>query len=307
MSAGERGGDYGGVQVFWDDLIAVFDKDHDFEFVAWLGNKSCNSLLQAFCDIGIDFMEEISMANKTIKDGWSMLMKFGSEQHLKKLQTGQLYMKNLKYYVNLEKTTDDEDVGDQYDGHMVLQDVKMSMYTVDTHEFIAQFDAPTTSMDLGYLECPVFCMFMFDYRNHVEEHLDRDNLIVKYQFTEKQLEKMPKFGDFVLIIKNGNEFINRVKKGLLNAGYGFTRDHVQYYGFNNLEHLRQVQKDNSRIAFWKREKYSYQQEYRFLIHDFVDDYLSVDIGDISDITDLFRTKELLNICVEITFKVKSIE
>lgn len=246
------------------------------------------------------------MKEKTIQDGWSLLMKFGSEENLKKLQAAQLYMKNLKYYVDLEKTTDDEDVGDKYDGQMVLQDIKINMYTVDTNKFIAQFNAPTASMDLGYLQCPVFCMFMFDYRNHVEEHLDGENLTVKYQFTEEQLKKMPNFGDSVLIIKNGDEFVNRVKKGLLNAGYGFTRDHVQYYAFNNVEHLKQVQKDNSRIAFWKRDKYSYQQEYRFLVHDFVDDYLSVDIGDISDITQLLRTEELLNTYLEITFKVKEV-
>jgi hypothetical protein len=38
------------------------------------------------------------MPNKTVKDGWSMLMKFGSEKNLRKLQAVQLYMKNLKYY-----------------------------------------------------------------------------------------------------------------------------------------------------------------------------------------------------------------
>lgn len=56
------------------------------------------------------------MSDKTVKEGWSMLMKFGSEENLKKLHAGQLYMKNLKYYVDLEKTTDDEAVGDKYDG-----------------------------------------------------------------------------------------------------------------------------------------------------------------------------------------------
>lgn len=259
-------------------------------------------------DSGLDVKEGARrMADKTVKEGWSMLMKFGSEENLKKLQAGQLYMKNLKYYVDLEKTTDDEAVGDKYDGQMVLQDVKISMYTIDTHEFIAQFDASSTSMNLGYLECPVFCMFMFDYRNHVEEQLNGDTLTVKYQFTEEQLEKMPNFGDSVLIIKNGDEFVSRVGKGLLDAGYGFTRDHVQYSGFNNIEHLKQVQKDNSRIAFWKRDKYAYQQEYRFLVHDFVDDSLSVNIGDISDITDLLKIDELLNIYVEITFKTKPME
>lgn len=60
------------------------------------------------------------MPDKTVKDGWSMLMKFGSEKNLRKLQAGQLYMKNLKYYVDLEKTTDNEDVGDKYDGQIML-------------------------------------------------------------------------------------------------------------------------------------------------------------------------------------------
>ena len=52
------------------------------------------------------------MTDKTVKDGWLMLMKFGTEENLTKLQSGQLYMKNLKYYVDLEKAKDDEDVGD---------------------------------------------------------------------------------------------------------------------------------------------------------------------------------------------------
>lgn len=32
-------------------------------------------------------------------------------------------MKNLKYYVDLEKTTDDEDVGDKYDGQMLYSQI----------------------------------------------------------------------------------------------------------------------------------------------------------------------------------------
>ena len=247
------------------------------------------------------------MVGKTVKDGWSMLLKFGSAENLKKLQKGQLYMKNLKYYVDLENTTSDEDVGDKYDGQMILQDVKISMFTVDTHEFVGQFSAPIASMNLGYLKCPVFCMFMYDYRNHVDEKLDGEILTVNYQFTEEQLKRMPNFGDSVLIIKNGNEFMKRVTEGLLKAGYGYTRDHVQYYGFNNVEHLKQVQSDNSRIAFWKRDKYAYQQEYRILVHDFVEDNLSLDIGDISDITQLLKTEELLNLNLEIQFKVRPIE
>lgn len=247
------------------------------------------------------------MAKKTIKNAWSMLIKFGSEENLKKLQSGELYMKNLQYYVDLEKNNSDDDVvGDMYDGQMVLQDVEISMFTVDTHEYIANISASEVSMNLGYLKNPVFCMFMFDFRNHVDEDLHNDILTVGYKFTDEQLKRLPSFGSHALIVKNGNEFVKRIKEGLLANNIGYSRDFVQYYGFNNLEHLTQVQIDNSRIAFWKREKYMYQQEYRFLAHTEVDDHLSINIRDISDITQIITTEQLLNTYFKIGFQVKDI-
>ncbi len=244
---------------------------------------------------------------KTIENAWSVLLKFGAEENLRKLQSGQFYMKNLQYYVDLENATADEDIGDKYDGQMMLQDVKISMYTIDTHDFIGQFTAPAASFNLGYLKCPVFCMFMMDYRNHVSEELNGDILTVRYQFTEEQLSKMPNFGDSVLVIKNGNEFFSRVKKALLSHDIGYSRDFVSYYGFNRVEQLEQIQKDNLRIAFWKRDKYEYQQEYRLVAHTEVDDFLCVDIGDISDITELLKTEVLLNTYLEVSFAVKQPE
>lgn len=243
------------------------------------------------------------MEQKNVEYGWSMLLKFGTEENLKKLQSGQLYMKNLQYYVNLEKSTQDEDVGDKYDGQMMFNDVKISMFSYDTHEFIRQFHAPVASLDLGYLKCPVFCMFMIDYRNHISESLDNKTLKVRYEFTEEQVKKLPNFGESVLLIKNGNEFVKRVKQGLLAENIGFTRDIVQYYGSNNLENIKQVTSNNSRIAFWKREKYAYQQEYRFIAHTEVDDYLIVNIGDISDISNIVNTRDMLGTYLEISFAV----
>lgn len=104
------------------------------------------------------------MEERTIENGWSMLLKFGAKENLKKLQAGQFYMKNLQYYVDLEKATSDESIGDMYDGQVMLQDVNLSMYTIDTNELVGKIKAPTVSMNLGYLKCPVFCMFIFDYR-----------------------------------------------------------------------------------------------------------------------------------------------
>lgn len=150
-------------------------------------------------------------------------------------------------------------------------------------------------------------MFMFDYRNHTSEDLDNNLLKVRYEFTAEQTKKLPNFGPSVMLIKNGNEFVERIKKGLLAENIGFTHDFVQYYSFNNLEHIKQVTSDNSRIAFWKREKYAYQQEYRFIAHTAVDDHLIVNIGDISDITQIVNTRDLLGTYLEISFVVKEDE
>ena len=41
-------------------------------------------------------------------------------------------------YVDLEKATSDESIGDMYDGQVMLQDVNLSMYTIDTNELVGK-------------------------------------------------------------------------------------------------------------------------------------------------------------------------
>lgn len=245
------------------------------------------------------------MEEQTVKNRWSVLLKFGSKENLKKLQSGQLYMKNLKYYVDLEKNTSDENVGDMYDGQMMIEDVNLSMYTTDNYKFLGPLKGSRISMDLGYSKYPVFCMFKLDDRNYTNEKLEGNKLKERYEFTKEQLQKLPNFGEYVLMIRNNNKFIERINNGFLSKNIEYSKDSVQYYGCNNLKRLQQIQDDNSRIAFWKRQKYAYQQEYRFLAHIEVDDFLSVDIGDISDITQLIKTKDLLNTYLEVNFQEKT--
>ena len=245
------------------------------------------------------------MNETTIENAFLMLVKFGSKDNLIKLQQGQLYMKNLQYYVDLEKSTSDEDVGDMYDGQMLWKDAKVTLFDYDTKEFFAEGMASNLSLNLGYLACPVFCMFAFDYRNHTNEKLVGDNLTVRYDFTDEQKSKLCNFGTHALIIKNGDEFVERVRKGLLSNEIGYSRDFVKYYDFNNIEQLKEVKEDSMRVAFWKRQKYAYQQEYRFLAHTEVDDHLSINIGDISDITQLVETSKLLNTYLQADFGIKN--
>lgn len=241
------------------------------------------------------------------KNNFFLLTKFSSRKNIEMLQLGKIYMKNLQYYIDLETTTDDEDVGDKYDGLLSLKDVNINMYKVDTKESIARFNASTATMNLGYKKSPVFCMFILDNRNLTMETRNGDELLMRYDFSDEQRDKLIKFGDTVLLITDPKEFFQRMKEGFNKAVAGHTRDRVKYYQGNTKEHLLEVCGDNNRIAFWKRKKYEHQQEYRFLAFDMkVEDHLIIDIGDISDISQLESAEKVLNTFIEVKHKLEKI-
>lgn len=238
-------------------------------------------------------------------DKWSMFMKFGSKDNLEQLFKGKLYMKNLRYYVNLEKEKEDNDIGDKYDGQWVMQDVTMDAFDQHTDEFLYELKAPLVSMDLGFLDYPVFCMFMLDHRNCVDENRSGDIAEVTYQFTKDQVSRLPNLGDYVLIIENEKEFIERATTAIQKAGYGYTRDVVNYHQGNVYRHVQEIENDNERIAFWKRQSYAYQQEYRIMgLGDPVDDHLCVDIGSLENIAILKKTEDVLKTKFRIRFQVR---
>lgn len=256
-------------------------------------------------------MDDIENYNELVEEGkekFSILMKFGSRKNLEMIQQGRIYMKNLQYYIDLETATDDEDIGDKFDGLLPLQDVKISMYTFDSKEFITQFNALIATMNLGYKKSPVFCMFIMDYRNSTSTTLNGDELTLRFEFSEEQKRRLVNFGDSVLLITNLEEFFARMKKGLNDAEISYTRDRVKYYEGNTMEHIQDIRDNNARIGFWKRKKYEYQQEYRFLAFDtIIDDHLIIDIENLNDISRLESTEVIINTFAEVKFKLEQLE
>src|SRR5699024_6458538 len=127
-------------------------------------------------------------------------------------------------------------------------------------------------------------------------------------YSEEQKRRLVSFGDSVLLITNLEEFFVRMKKGLNDAGISYTRDRVKYYEGNTMEHIQDIQDNNARIGFWKRKKYEYQQEYRFLAFDtIIDDHLIIDIENLNDISRLESTEVILNTFAEVKFKLEQLE
>lgn len=199
-------------------------------------------------------------------------------------------MKNLKYYINREIETGDNTVGDKYEGLFPINFCDCDFYDYKTKKKVFSVSEANAVFDLGYTMCPAFCMFLLDKRNLTKKN--EKNAV--YEFTEEQREKLKKLGTHALIISNADAFIEKVKNGFLKNQMSIIFDKVKYYNENDLEHKEDIEKDKKRIAFWKRDIYKYQQEFRFFGFDFmVEDDCEIDIGSLTDISKIIKTKKLL--------------
>lgn len=147
-------------------------------------------------------------------------------------------------------------------------------------------------------------MFSFDERNisNKEECIienDGKNLMgIKYimNFTEIQKCRIPEFGEWGVVITDNGEFIRRLNDAFDKNGIFYKKDWVKYYkNTNSEEQFDSISNEPHQIAFWKRDIFAYQQEFRIQITNIdVKDSYKINIGDIHDISKMMRTKDILN-------------
>ncbi len=210
------------------------------------------------------------------------LIKFQCEDKIKYLQKGTVYMKSLEYYRQKEIETGDDTVGDLFEAMIHVKDGYAIIPEMGICEKLSD-DLLKTSFSDSF----VFCMF-----STLPE-------IKSFQYSQEQKEKMIGFGNTALIITNRDEFIRRVSVAVLrdqlDGCHGFVRyadekvDSAEYW-------ISLLRNGMSYSAFWKRKRYAYQQEYRFLIKPPVtkNDFYELNIGNIEDISIILPAEQALN-------------
>lgn len=209
------------------------------------------------------------------------LIKFQSAKRIEDLQNGLIYINSLEWYRKHESKDGDVVVGDSFEAKFHVNKGKFKL--IDTGEEIEIKDELiTTSVSNDY----VYCMFGVNpYSN-------------SFSFTNEQKEVIKNFGDTALVILDKDEFINRIRTVALKENYEIYSDFVRYYDENkdSVNLILSLLSGIHNIAFWKRKKYKCQQEYRFLFHtkSYEREHLELSIGDIRDISRVFKTSEILN-------------
>lgn len=208
------------------------------------------------------------------------LIKITTSDRIKSLLQGKIYMKSLKWYREYEAANSDTVVGDEFDGVLYFTDATLSI--PDTGEAA---EIKNSAMKTDYSDDFAFCMFSV-YPN-----------LPAFKFSEEQKKELLTFGDTALLITNTYEFVRRMSVAAEKFGLTLYSGKVNYYSpdIDSVDKMISLLAGMHNVAFWKRDSYSLQQEYRFLLHSVKtdDDFFILDIGDISDISVVMETTTML--------------
>jgi len=195
-------------------------------------------------------------------------------------------MKTLDWYRKLENKTAD----------CLLGDIGEALWHVNEASFVVvplSGDSPASVITKDAWVKTVhsndyaFCMTGVDPNQHRT-----------FAFTQKQKDKIVGFGDAALLFTDVYELFNRVKRKVNALGYMVTHKFVQYYDESEDDVSRSISMmpDMRNIAFYKRERYAFQQEYRILVTPNIkikEDFIKLEIGDIRDISVVYKTEQML--------------
>lgn len=225
------------------------------------------------------------MADRHIQIKGIPLIKFQSKEKIEKFQQGKMYMKSLEWYRNNAKISA---VGDDYEAMLHINEGTFTVLSEGESEVVSFADLNDALIHTTHRKDFVFCMFSISPQTNY------------FAFTDEQRNNMLSFGDTALLIKDSEEFYIRVRNAMKKEHISLKNAYcgrVEYYdeSVDSLKIFISLIKGMHNVAFQKRKKYSYQQEYRILVpyDDRDDDFLELDIGDISDISEIISAKTLL--------------
>jgi hypothetical protein len=195
--------------------------------------------------------------------GLLVLFKFGKEEHLEAFRQGHLHMRTRRYFADEER--ENLARGDRFEGASYLlqpKDVRMTF----SNPLIG-----TIEIDPNDLAGPTF----FSVNREAEQ-----NIFCMFSITEptKSLlhEEHLSFGTHFVLIRNTEEFFNRIRIAVTELGLRAEGRAVEY--FDDTAYSGEVG------PFRKSNRFAYQKEYRIVIQPGMVPFRSLEIGDISDIT-----------------------
>lgn len=220
-----------------------------------------------------------------------LLFRFDTNERLDNFRkNGYMYLKNIDFFIKLEKLTNTKGKGDYNEARAcVIENLKI--YDKNDN-FIGSAIGPAT-LRTSNIKHPIYCMTVKNIFENIIE-FNYPNFKSLIQFDKKMLDDFCKDNDdpHVLCIHNTYEFLNRVKFTLEEMNLTCIWKRVQYKDTSIANEVDNYINFNG--PFDKDEYFSYQSEFRILVETPVDDFLDFSIGSIEDISTLISVNDILN-------------
>lgn len=212
------------------------------------------------------------------------LIKFQNEEIINKTIGGSFYMNSLKHYRELYEMKGDEFIGDPCEGKIFISEKLNAQFIVPEKGIFQNLKdvAISTPSEDDF----VFCMFGVDPNEYTE-----------FKFSEEQREKIISTYDTALLITDVYEYFKRIKQKAVSEGIDIAEGFVKYYDecIDTPQLFLNLMSGMEKVVYYKRKKYSIQQEYRFTVpNPRKDMHFEFNIGDISDISVAMPSKDVCN-------------
>ena len=217
---------------------------------------------------------------------------FAKQEYANDFVSGRLYANQLSFFKKIEDVGD-TNRGDKNEGTVMWGQPGRIQIEINGHNMSNDLAGPV-SVSLNRLyQFNVVCLYAGNIRSYsppMSMAEIRNQLLIPRECEE--------FGQYAVVIKNGLEFLNRVKKAANVNNYRVAHGLVRYYNPDTFHG------DFPGVsgAFMKQDTYRYQREYRIVIETGSTGTCPIvlDIGDIGDITMHSNIREInQNLQIEI--------
>ena len=208
---------------------------------------------------------------------------FSCEKYRDDFLKGHLHFNSLNYFRRAE-ASDSFKQNDPYECCKIFQPISIKVFF--GRQELKDLAGPVSicyndDVLKSYIMC--FSTIRFDSQ---KQYASLDDLKRDVLFSEKMIN----YGEYAVAIPRMELFVERLEKAALKEGYCLTKNPVNYYDFAKDNVLDEYPKN----AFRKRREFSYQKEFRFLLRkkDAVDEYVTLEVGDLSDIAQSCKSADL---------------
>lgn len=228
-----------------------------------------------------------------------LFVKFlGAEKHVNDLLNGDIFMKNFKYFICLEKEEEKKKgkgKGDKLEASHVIRSKSLKIKDKKTNEIIAKaHSAELRERHTNVEKMPLFCVTHFHSEDFIITDIRDDIITIKLELVNEEIELFKKnFGDKAVILSNNfldnmNSFAEKHRTRLMMKDVTY-----QDYNYYSSEREKKFLDGSLDVLFWKDEYFKYQREARFVLIDkYIEDRFILQMDSIISKSKLLSTEEL---------------